>query len=171
MPTATPAPPPTATPTPTRRPTATPPLIATPAPSVPLPEDAVARLPDAVPAPDEAGITFVAFALQESNGAPVDPGTEFPPGDHRVYFFFDYQEMESGVTWTYRWCQDGACGDGLTCSWGIPAGECPWVSTTSGTTHLFFKPINGYEPGLYEVRVWIEDRIQVVESFVIRETP
>jgi hypothetical protein len=169
MPTATPTPMPTATAT--RRPTATPPLIPTPTPAVPLPADAVARLPDAVPAPADARIMFIAFATEERAGAPVDPGVEFAPGDHRVYFFFQYEGMTRGVTWTYRWCTNGECSDGLTCLWGIRQGECPVVSTASGSTYLFFKPINGYQPGLYEVRVWIEDRLQVAEPFVIRQTP
>lgn len=169
MPTPTPTRMPTATAT--RRPTATPPLVPTPTPILPLPAEAVARLPDSVPAPADARITFVAFATEERNGMPVDPGAEFAPGDHRVYFFFQYEGMARGVTWTYRWCKDGECSDGLTCLWGIRQGECPAVSTTSGRTYLFFKPINGYQPGFYEVRVWIEDRLQVAEPFVIRQTP
>lgn len=169
MPTATLTPRPTATAT--RRPTATPPLVPTATPAVPLPVDAVARLPDAVPAPADARITFITFATEERNGAPVDPGVEFAPGDHRVYIFFEYEGMARGVTWTYRWCKDGECTDGLTCLWGIRQGECPVVSTASGSTYLFFKPINGYQPGLYEVRIWIEDRLQVAAPFVIREAP
>ncbi len=107
----------------------------------------------------------------ERNGMPVEPGAEFPPGDHRVYVFFEYEGMARGATWTYRWCKDGECTDGMTCLWGMPARECPWVSTLAGSTYLFFKPINGYEPGRYEVRLWIEDRLQFAEPFVIRSAP
>ncbi len=155
--------------TPTRPPTATPPFIPTPTPTYPLPEGAVPILPNAVPAAPEAQITFAAFALDVENRRPVEPGLEFPPGDHRIYFFFNYQDMTAGSTWTYAWYRNGEYLDGNTCLWASAAGDCPQTVGVTGTTYLFYRPPGGYEPGTYEVRVWIEDRVQSTAQFVITE--
>ena len=159
-PTSRPAFTPLPSPTPTRRPTATPPFIPTPTPAYPLPETALSPLPGAVAAGPEAEITFLTFALGEENGQPVDPGVEFPPGDHRVYFFFEYQGMAKNVVWTYGWYRDGQYLDGATRL---------WVLGRAGVNYLYYKPPGGYEPGVYEVRVWIEDRFQTSAQFLIQQ--
>lgn len=173
LPTATPTGEPTATPP--FIPTATPPFIPTPTPtptsSYPLPADAVAALPGSLPAGANAQMTFVAFATEEQNGLPVNPSRQFALGDDRVYFFFTYQGMQRGVTWTYRWCHDGACPDGLTCQWGVEQGECPTIARSAGSTYLYYRPPGGYQPGNYEVRVWIEDRLQIAAPFTIVAAP
>lgn len=145
--------------TPTRRLTATPPLIPTPTPFYPLPETALSPLPGAVPAGPEAEILFITFAVGEKNGQPVDPGVEFPPGDHRVYLFFEYRGMARNVVWTYGWYKDGTYLDGATRL---------WVLNSRGVNYLYFKPPGGYEPGVYEVRIWIEGRFQGSRQFLIR---
>jgi len=159
-------------PTPTRRPTATPPFIPTPTPAYPLPETALSPLPGAVQADPEAQITFRTFALGEENNQPVDPGLEFPAGDHRVYFFFEYEGMRKDVVWTFGWYKDGEYLDGNTCLWGrdivTEFGRCPPIPGSVGVNYLYLRPPGGYEPGLYEVRVWIEDRLQVTAQFVVQ---
>ena len=169
LPTATPTAEPTATPP--FIPTATPPATPTPTPAYPLPEDAAATLPGAVPAGADARITFVAFATEEANGQPVNPGQQFAAGDYRVYFFFTYQGMQRGITWTYRWCREGECADGLTCLWGREQGDCPVITRANGSTYLYYRPPGGYQPGVYEVRVWIEDRLQIAAPFTITAGP
>ncbi len=154
-------------PTPTREATATPPFIPTPTPAYPLPEEAVTRLEGAVPAAPESQITFVTFAADVENGRPVDPGIEFQPGDHRIYFFFDYRDMTVGSTWTYAWYDENGYLDGNTCPWGVQQENCPRIMGTTGSNYLFFRPPGGYESGIYEVRVWIEERIQATAQFVI----
>ena len=171
VPTATETPQPTATPTappPPFSPPPPPPAAATPPPpppppppGPPPPETALTPQPGANPAPESARITFLTLALDEANGQPVAPGSEFAPGDHRVYLFFEYQGMTRGLVWTYGWYREGEYLDGDTRLWTL--GE-------SGTTYLYFKPPGGYEPGIYEVRVWIEDRFQGVAQFRIAAT-
>jgi hypothetical protein len=123
-----------------------------------LPETALTPQPQATPAGESAQITFLTLALGEENGQPVAPGSEFAPGDHRVYLFFEYQGMMPGVAWTYGWYREGEYLAGDTRLWELGA---------SGTTYLYFKPPAGYEPGVYEARVWIEDRFQGVAQFRI----
>jgi hypothetical protein len=161
MVTSTPRPTRTPTVTPTRRPTATPPFIPTPTPDVRPPESAATPLPNAVPAGEGAHITVITLAAgRDEAGQPVDPGTEFPPGDHRVYLFISYEGMANGVAWTFAIYRDGGLVDSATQMW-------EWG--TAGKTYLYFKPPGGYEPGLYEMQVFVEERLQGVAQFVITE--
>lgn len=165
VPTVTETPRPTATAvpslsaTPTRRATATPPFPSpTPTTAYALPETARTPQPGASPAGEAAQITPLTLALGEENGQPVAPGSEFAPGDHRVYLFFEYEGMTRGVVWTYGWYREGEYLAGDTRLWEL--GQ-------AGTTYLYFNPPAGYAAGVYEVRVWIEDRIQGVAQFRI----
>ncbi len=169
--TLTPTPRPTRTPTvtPTRRPTATPPLIPTPTPAAPLPDMALTPLPSAVPAGEDARIAVITLAAdQDDSGEPVDPGTEFPPGDHRVYLFFTYEGMENGVVTTFAWYRDGEfidfCSD--TWLWGLVEGR-DWGE--HGRNSYYCKPPGGWEPGTCEIHVFIEARLQGIAQFLITE--
>lgn len=108
------------------------------------------------------------FALEEEGGRPVNVGSEFPAGDFRVYYFFSYQGMTQGSVWTYGWYRDGVYLDGNTCLWGVRLEFCPRIFGTSGSNFLFFRAPGGYQPGVYEVRVWIEDRLQTNAQFIVR---
>lgn len=162
---------PVRTATPTRRATATPPFIPTPTPPFPLPETALTPLPSAIPAGAEARITIVTFARGEDGGRPVEPGSEFPSDDERVYAFIEYEGMDRGVTWTYGWYAEGDYLEGNTCLWGIATDECPRIFGRTGGNYLFFRPPGGYDPGTYEVRIWIEGRFQTSEQFIITAVP
>jgi len=159
----TPTPRPTQMPTvtPTRRPTATPPFIPTPTSDVPLPESALTPLSSAVPAGEGAHINVITLAAdRDDGGQPVDPGIEFPSGDHRVCLFIHYEGMADGVAWTLAIYREGQFLDSTTEVW-------EWG--TEGKTCLYYKPPGGYEPGVYEMRVFVENRLQAVAQFVIRE--
>jgi len=158
-----PSPRPTRTPTvtPTRRPTATPPLIPTPTPSVPPPDTALTPLPSAVPAGEDARIVIITLAAdRDASGEPVDPGVEFPPGDHRVYLFISYEGMVNGVAWTLAIYREGELLDETTQLW-------EWGE--QGRTYLYYKPLEGYEPGVYEMRVFVEARLQGIAQFMVTE--
>jgi hypothetical protein len=146
--------------TPTRRPTATPPPLPTPTPAYPLPDTALTPPAGATPAGAEATITLLTLALDEQNGRPEQPGSSFPPGEHRVYLFFEYQGMEQGNAWTYAWYREGEFLDGDTRLWSLD---------DAGASYLYYSPPGGYEPGVYEVRVWIEDELQGIAQFEIVE--
>jgi len=169
--TQTPTPRPSRTPTttPTRRPTATPPFIPTPTQAVPPPEIAMSPLPSAVPPGEEALIAVITLATEEdAAGQPVDPGSEFSPGDHRVYLFFTYEGMDDGVQTTFAWYKDEEfidfCSD--TWLWGLVEGR-DWGD--SGRSSYFCRPPSGWEPGTYEIRVFIETRLQGIAPFAIEE--
>ncbi len=161
----TPTPRPTLAPTatPTRRPTATAPFIPTPTSvatlTAPLPDSALTPLPAAVPAGEDAHITFITLAAdKDEGGGPVDPGSEFPPGDHRVYLFVAYEGMANGVAWTFAIYHGEELLDSTTQSW-------EWGA--QGRTYLYYKPPGGYEPGVHEMHVFVEQRLQGVAQFII----
>ena len=168
VPTATSRPTPIPTITPTRRPTATPPFIPTGTPAILPPESALSPLPSAVPAREDAHIAIITLAAEkDASDQPVDPGVEFPPGDHRLYLFFTYEGMRNGTTTTFAWYKDGQlidyCSD--TWLWGLVEGR-EWGE--SGRTSYFCKPPGGWAPGTYEIRAFIETRLQGIAQFVIK---
>ncbi|MEE8389513.1 MAG: hypothetical protein V3S14_01780 [Anaerolineae bacterium] len=147
--------------TPTRRPTATAPFIPTPTSAVPPPASALTPLPSAVPAGENARITIVTLAADyDEDGQPVDPGAEFPPGDHHVYLFIAYEGMANGVAWTFAIYREGEFLDSSTQLW-------EWGA--QGKTYLYYKPPGGYELGVYEMRVFVGERLQGVAQFAITD--
>ncbi|RME39105.1 MAG: hypothetical protein D6793_01655 [Thermoflexia bacterium] len=173
MPSPTPMPSPTFTatpvpPTPTSAPVPVSPTpTVTPTPAYPLPETALSPLPGATPARPEARITLWTFALGEENGQPVQPSSSFPAGDFRVYAFIRYEGMSRGVQWTYGWYREGKYLDGNTCLWWVRMPDCPYMIGERGSTYLYYRRPGGYDPGTYEVRIWIEDRFQGAFPFTI----
>ncbi len=163
IPSDTPTPRPTLTPTATstRRSTSTPPFIPTVTPDVSPPASLFTPVPLAVPARSDARITIITLAAGiDDAGQPVDTGVQFPAGDHYVYLFLNYQGMSEGVAWTFAIYRERELLDSFTQLW-------PWGS--EGRTYLYYKPSEGYRPGTYEMRVFIEDRLQGAARFTISE--
>ena len=147
--------------TPTRRPTATAPFIPTSTPAVSPPESALTPLPAAVPAGEGARITIITLAAgHDEEGQPVAPGSEFPPGDHRVYLFIAYEGLSNGVAWTFTIYREGELLDSATQLW-------EWGA--DGRTYLYYNPPGGYEAGIYEMQVFVESQLQGVAQFIITE--
>jgi hypothetical protein len=167
---------PTITPRPTRAPTATPSpqptATATTAPPVsPVPtttQPGDGTTPPAaspVPAGLDARIEFIALAIEkDEHNMPVNPENEFPPGDHYVYLFFSYQGMQNGVITTFAMYRDGGI---------YQVGEeaysdtSPWRWGPRGRT--FYQWPGDWEPGNYEIHVFIEEDPQFIAEFVITE--
>jgi hypothetical protein len=161
--TSTPTGPPTAIPT--RHPTATP--RPTSVPTVPPSEGPTPEGPtpplSPVPAAPEASVRFTALAMEKNtSGLPVNPGFEFPPGDHAMYVFFTYEGMQNGVERTFAWYKDDEpferCSQTALWEWG-----------DQGRTSYYCQPSTGWEVGNYAVHVFIEDKLQFIAEFVITE--
>ncbi|MBN1814119.1 MAG: hypothetical protein JXA14_19935 [Anaerolineae bacterium] len=145
----------TATPRPTAAPTAVPTQTPSPTPTA-----------TAVPEPR---ITFRALSTEVSRGQPVDPGDTFPPGDYRLYVFFRYQEMRDGLETTANWYKDGEAIDFCSDTWSWGLDEDYAFGGANGASLIYCKIPGGWEPGNYEVRFLIEDRLQFLVEFVITE--
>jgi hypothetical protein len=122
-----------------------------------------------MPAGEDVRIAIITLAAAEDAlGQPVDPGTEFPSGDHRVYLFFTYEGMKDGIATTFAWYKDGEfidfCSD--TWAWGLVEGR-EWGE--NGRTSYYCKLPGGWQPGTYQVHVFIDDRVQGMTRFVVTE--
>jgi hypothetical protein len=148
---------------PTHRPTKTPVPTSTPPVSTAAPSDGPTPELAPVPAGSEASITFTALAMEKNeSGLPVNPGFEFPPGDHAIYVFFTYEGMQNGVERSFTWYKDDEpferCSQTALWEWG-----------DRGRTSYYCQPSTGWEPGNYEVHVFVEDQMQFITEFVITE--
>ena len=167
---------PTQLPTATLVPQPTAETLATPATS-PIPtETSGADIPTAtpgvaeptpLPSPVSAGpgarVAFTALAMEkDDSGLPVNPDSQFPPGDHAVYVFFTYEGMQNGVERTFAWYKDGEYYE--RCSQ-----TAPWSWGDRGRTSYFCHPSTGWESGNYEIHVFVEEELQFIAQFVITE--
>jgi hypothetical protein len=114
-----------------------------------------------VPAGPDASVRFTALAMEkDASGLPVNPGFEFPPGDHAMYVFFTYEGMQNGVERTFAWYKDDEpfdrCSQTALWEWG-----------DRGRTSYYCQPSTGWEPGNYAVHVLVEDKLQFITEFAI----
>jgi len=137
---------------------------------VALPPGALTPLPSAVPAPPEAKLELLALAMEKDRrDEPIQPRSEFPPGEHDVLLFFHYDGMSDGIQVTFAWYREGELIDQCSDTWlwgqddGRDWGEVGWTSYVC-------TPATGWEPGNYEIRVFIETRLQGVAQYVVTES-
>jgi hypothetical protein len=145
-PTATPLPVPTATASPTRiPPTDLPPTLLTPIPS------AVAAIENASFGPLQLGTCYVNYQL-------CGIANSFPLDTPVVHATFLVRNVNRNATWTAAWYRDGkyVAGDPLL-----------WTSAPNTVGHVFFGPPGGFRPGKWELRLYIEDRLQSKVAFTI----
>lgn len=169
VPTLSPQPSRTPTITPTRRPTetptATPSPSPTPTPRAQLPDAALSPLPSAVPAGEEASISLLRLDAEDEVAVSAN---QFPTGRYRIYLFFRYEGMEDGIMTTFAWYRDEEfierCSD--TWLWGMVQGR-EWGE--DGQMSYYCNPSPGWQPGDYEIHIFIENRLQGIAEFQVVE--
>jgi len=145
-PTATQLPVSTATPSPTRiPPTDLPPTLLTP---VPLAEPAAEN---STFGPVQFGSGYVSYQLTGVTRI-------FPLDVPIVHATFLVRNMNRNAVWTAAWYRDGkyVAGDPLL-----------WTDLPNTIGHVFCGLPCGYKPGKWELRLYIEDRLQQKASFTI----
>ena len=145
-PTATQLPVPTATPSPTRiPPTDLPPTLLTP---VPLAE----------PAAENANFGPVQFGAGYVNFQLTGVTNIFPLDVPIVHATFLVRNLNRNAVWAAAWYRDGKyiAGDPLV-----------WTALPNTIGHVFYGPPGGYKPGKWELRLYIEDRLQQKAAFTI----
>jgi len=156
--------PPTGTPLP--RPTATPLPIPTVTPSrtrIPptgLPPTLLTPIPSAVPAAENASFGPIQFGsgyLRE-NSQLTGIGNVFPLDTPIVHATFLVRNLNRNAVWTAAWYRDGkyVAGDPLL-----------WAAPPNIVGHAFFGQPGGFRPGKWELRLYIEDRLQSSATFTI----
>jgi putative effector of murein hydrolase LrgA (UPF0299 family) len=147
-PTATPLPVPTATPSPTRiPPTDLPPTLLTP-------------IPSAVPAAENASFGPIQLGsgyLRESSQL-TGVSNVFPLDTPIVHATFLVRNVNRNAVWAAAWYRDGKyiAGDPLL-----------WMDLPNIIGHAFFGQPGGFRPGKWELRLYIEDRLQSKATFTI----
>jgi len=152
--------PPTETPTP--RPTVTPLPTATATstriPPTDLPPTLLTPLPSAVPAAEDASFGPIQLGAGFVNRQLDERGVVFPLDVKTVHATFQVRNMNRNAPWTAAWYREGkyVAGDPLL-----------WDSTANITGHVFYGPSGGFLPGRWELRLYIEDRLQNKAVFTI----
>ncbi len=178
-------PPPTSTPSPTPSPTVTPLIEISPTPSatprwtpsptprplpspsptaLPYPPTLLTPIPQAVPAPPSARFfDLVLTDACDERGRPIripaPPPTVFPAGTERICGRFRVENMPAGAAWTVAWYREGELEDSSTLLWDGRPNQPGYIYNT--------RP-NGFPPGRWEVRLYIEDRLQIRMVFEVR---
>ncbi len=175
--------PPGATPTTVPAPSATPTTMASPtASSTPVPsrtptatgtgQAKATSTPEVVPsAPptERAQITATRparslrlnalAAAYDAQGKPFAPTTEFPAGTKVLFVFFDYAALPADIQIQHVWMRNGQ---------PPTVQRAIWPKAGDGTGYLSLQQPNGFETGLWEVRVFLEDKPQFVANFVVK---
>lgn len=97
----------------------------------------------------QPGATLRIVALDDqidANFGPVNPRTSFVAGVKRLYLFVEFSEMTEGVLWRRVIYKDGELFDDNAYLWGLES---------NGTGYFFFGHDSGFEPGNYEIRLFI----------------
>lgn len=139
--------------TPTFTPTDTPFPTFTPV-SPPL-ESSVTPLPN-------AQIVITALDDQISDAlTPINPRNVFAAGVKRVYLFVEFQGMAQGVLWKRTLYRNGELAEGNAYLWGLES---------EGTGYFFFGNDNGFEPGQYDIRLYIGDTTTPINTMAFTVT-
>ncbi|MBN1890466.1 MAG: hypothetical protein JW850_20905 [Thermoflexales bacterium] len=165
LPDGTPSPTPTTKLLPTQSPTPSPPS-ATPTPTrIPrseLPPTILTPLPSAATADPNTRVGPITFALPSADKtcSPTQAGpatAQFEVGTSRICAYFPVRNMKRGTPWTAAWYKDGQYVDGSTLLWDAP-------SDVTGTA---FYATPGRQPGPWELRLYVEDRLFSTGVFTV----
>ena len=116
--------------------------------------------------PSAASFAAIRFAEGIQDGKPVNPHQPvdtFKAGTTQVYAFFDAANMTKQTTWKSVWYRDDKQLDGVggTKTWtGNPSEKDTWL-------RLFDD--KGLTSGTYELKLYIEDRLVQLGTFVIQK--
>jgi len=100
---------------------------------------------------------ILAQGVSEDN-LPLEAGEVFPEGTKQVYLFFSYTGMEKGRPWTQTWYR------GEQEVWSQTK---PWRLGGEGSAWTYMELTEGFPPGEYEVRLYIDRRLQQRVEFTV----
>ncbi len=126
---------------------------------------AITSIPGGITPQPEASLTITALDDRISDTLePVNPRTTFIAGTHRIYFFVEYAAMSDGVAWTRKLYKNGEQIDSVSYD---------WRQGRTGTTYFFFGSADGFEPGNYEIRLFIgaSDQPVSTRNFMVLPAP
>ncbi len=123
---------------------------------------AIATAETGIEVPEGASLTITAISSRiTANLLPLDPGDSFPAGIPRIYFFFDYENMMSGVSWSQVLLYNGEVVRSQTETW-------TW-GAVGKDVYYYFETRGGWPAGSYEVQFYLGDQLAASETFTLGE--
>lgn len=169
-PTATTVPFRTVTPTPTITLTATvtdTPLVTdtatiTPTPSLPLAVLALFQS-NITPNPNAIFSPLTFSTKIDNNLQPIDPQTVFDNPITEIFATYSYDQMMPGAQWTAVWLRDGK---------QVCLETHPFAGGTGGYDEAHCAdPIGGWQPGTYEMQIFVGEDWKVLGRFLVQGNP
>ncbi len=94
----------------------------------------------------------------DASGRPVSSTAEFTRSVKTVYVFFDYSDVPQGALMRQTWFLNGG---------SVHFDSTTWARDGNGTMYIAWTPQQGFNPGLYEVRVLLGDARQFSANFMV----
>lgn len=105
---------------------------------------------------DEANLAITGIATSvDIDLNPLEIRDSFRTGFRRLYFFIEFEGMNTGVLWRWALYRDGEFLDGQPLLWGVPS---------EGETFFFVGDNMGFVPGTYEMRLYLGDEADSINS-------
>ena len=155
-PTSTPLPRPTATPLPIPTATASPTRI----PPTDLPPTLLTPIPSAVPAAENASFGPIQLGsgyIRETSQL-TGISNVFPLDTPVIHATFLVRNLNRNAVWAAAWYHDGKY---------VAVDPLLWTDLHNIVGHAFFGRPGGYRPGKWELRLYIEDRLQGKATFTV----
>jgi hypothetical protein len=118
---------------------------------------------EVTPNPD-AVFTAIQFSTEFDGLNPIDPKTVFELPIQTMYGGFDYDKIIPGAQWTALWYHDGKLICYETQPWGGGTGGIGGYTECTD-------PIGGWQPGEYEVQIFMGYEWKVIGRFRVIESP
>jgi len=154
LPTDTPQPRPTSTPLPVPTATASPTRI----PPTDLPPSLLTPVPSAVPAAESANFGPIQLGASYINYQLGAVANSFPLDTPIVYATFLVRNMNRNAVWTAAWYREGKY---------VTGDPRLWTGAPNTVGYTFYGAPGGFRPGKWELRLYIEDRLQSKAAFTI----
>jgi hypothetical protein len=128
-----------------------PPTITPTAPPEGTATPILATIESTVTPPAEAELTITEISSDiSSNLTPVNPGTAFPVGTPRIYYWVTFSNMQNGISWSRVLLLDGTV---------VRSESESWERGTEGTAYYWFDAQGGWPAGAYEVQFYLGDQL------------
>ncbi|MGC9356658.1 MAG: trypsin-like peptidase domain-containing protein [Anaerolineae bacterium] len=92
---------------------------------------------------------------------PTNPTFLLPSGIQEVYAFFDYDEMENGLSFSRTWYYGGN---------EIASGSATWEDGRNGTSWVALSSEDTLNPGTYRLELFVEGRLTGAANFTVAGT-
>jgi hypothetical protein len=123
---------------------------------------AIATAETSIEVPEGASLTITAISSRiTANLLPLDPGDSFAAGIPRIYFFFDYENLTQGVSWSQVLLYNDEVVRSQTETWAWGA--------VGKDVYYYFETRGGWPAGSYEVQFYLGDQLAASETFALGE--